>query len=80
MSLQQRRGKFKIHVDAVFSNDPLIDNFFRQVRIYDAARKEDIVHYKAVSPVFDEILDDEAEPSYDLYVEGGILHADRNDF
>jgi len=69
-----------MHADTVFSTDPLVDNFFRQLRIYDAARKEDIVHYKAVSPVFDEILDAEVEPSYDLYVEGGKLHADRNDF
>jgi len=80
MSLTQRRGKFKVHQDVVFSNDPIVDNFFRHVRIYDAARKDDVIQYKGVSSVFDEILDDEAEPSYDLYVEGGILHAERNDF
>lgn len=80
MSIQDRRGKFKIHEDVVFSNDPIVDNFFRQIRIYDAARKDSVVHYKGVSLVFDEIQADEGEPSYDLYVEGGVLHAERNDF
>jgi len=80
VSLRQRRGKFKLHEDTVFSNDPIVDNFFRQVRIYDAAHKDSVVHYKGVSMVFDQIGDDEGEPSYDLYVEGGILHAERNEF
>ena len=80
MSFQQRRGKFKMHSDVVFSNDPMVDAFFRQVRIYDANKKDDLVQYKGVSVVFDEILDDEPEPSYDLYVEAGMLYAERNDF
>lgn len=80
MSLEQRKGKFKMHTDVVFSNDPMVDAFFRQIRVYDASRKEDIVHYKGVSVVFEEILDGEPEPSYDLYVESGMLYAERNDF
>jgi hypothetical protein len=80
MSLVERRGKFKMHEDVVFSNDPIVDNFFRQIRVYDAARKDSVVHYKGVSLVFDEIDDEEVEPSYDLYVEEGILYAERNDF
>jgi len=69
-----------MHSDVVFSNDPMVDAFFRQIRVYDATKKEDIVHYKGVSVVFEEILDDEPEPSYDLYVESGMLYAERNDF
>ena len=80
MSFTQRRGKFKIHEDVVFSNDPIVDSSFRQIRIYDAARKDSVVNYKGVSAVFDEILDEESEPSYDLYVEGGTLYAERSDF
>lgn len=80
MSLEDRKGKFKIHEDVVFSNDPMIDHFFRQVRIYDAHVKDDVVHYKGASMVFEEIPAGQAEPSYDLYVDDGILHAERNDF
>lgn len=69
-----------MHSDVVFSNDPMVDAFFRQIRIYAADKKEDVVHYKGVSLVFEEILDDEVEPSYDLYVESGMLYAERNDF
>jgi len=69
-----------MHEDVVFSNDPIVDAFFRQVRIYSADKKDDVVYYKGVSIVFEEILDDEVEPSYDLYVESGMLYAERNDF
>ena len=69
-----------MHADVVFSNDPMVDAFFRQIRIYDANKKDDTIHYKGVSVVFEELLDGESEPSYDLYVESGMLYAERNDF
>lgn len=80
MAIQDRRGRFKIHEDVVMSDDPMMDHFFRSVRIYNARVKDDVIHYKGVSTVFDEIPAGDPEPSYDLYVEGGKLYAERNDF
>lgn len=80
MAITDRRGKFRINKDVIFSDDPMVDQFFRQVRIYSAREKDDVVYYKGVSVVFDEIGPNEQEPSYDLYVEGGSLYAERNDF
>lgn len=80
MSLEQRRGQFKLHIDVVFSNDPAVETFFRQVRVYSAKKRRDVVHYRATSMVFDEIESHALEPVYDLYMEDGVLHAERSEF
>jgi len=80
MNLEQRKGQFRMHEDTVFSDDPAVDFFFRQVRVYQAELKTDVVYYKGVSMVFDELSPTEAVPTYDLYLEDGVLIAERNDF
>jgi hypothetical protein len=72
-----RRGRFKLHPDAVFCNDPVMDVFFRNVRIYAAKKSGDLIAYKAMSPMFDEISEDEREPLYEIYLEGGKVFAER---
>lgn len=80
MAISDRRGKFKMTEDVAFSNDPVVSEFFSQVRIYDACRKDGTVTYRALSTVFDEVGSMEQEPTYDLYVENGKLYAERNDY
>ncbi len=80
MDIEHRRGRFRVDKDVAFSNDPVVDIFFRQVRVYRADTKGEIIHYRGVSTLFDVVDPGTAEPSYDLYVQNGSLHAERIDF